>query len=65
MEKETIHTNCFAYNESDEKKEQCCALTERICNNKKCRFFKTWEESDNTTRQLVKETRELFEKNSK
>ena len=61
MNGKTLHTDCFAYNESDDKKIQCCALTERICNNKKCHFYKTWEESDNTTRQLIKETKELFE----
>ena len=44
MEKQTIHTDCFAYNESDVTKEQCCALTERICNNKNCKFYQTWDD---------------------
>ena len=55
MEKQTIHTDCFAYNESDVTKEQCCALTERICNNKNCKFYQTWDDCDNMTKQLMKD----------
>ena len=65
MEKQTIHTDCFAYNESDAVKEQCCALTERICNNKNCKFYQIWDDCDNMTKQLIKEQKDLFTKNSK
>ena len=65
MEKQTIHTDCFAYNESDITKEQGCALTERICNNKNCKFYQTWDDCDNMTKQLIKEQKDLFTKNSK
>lgn len=62
MTKSTIHTDCFAYNEIDDEKQQCCALTERICNHKECRFYKTWDECDKDTKQLISEQKELFRK---
>ena len=65
MEKQTIHTDCFAYKETDIIKEQCCALTSRICKFKNCKFYKTWDDCDNMTKQLIKEQKELFTKNSK
>lgn len=43
MEK-TVHKNCNFYNETKDVKKQCTALTERICNYKKCNFFLTREE---------------------
>lgn len=60
MGNNTIHTDCFAYNESDVVREQCCALTERLCNNKECSFYKNWDDCDNTTKQLILEQRQLF-----
>ena len=62
MPKPTIHTDCFAYNESDNVKEQCCALTERICNHKECHFYKNWDECEKETKQLIIEQKELFRK---
>lgn len=60
-----VHTDCFAYNESDNEKQQCCALVSRICENKNCSFYKTSEQCDNETRKLIREQKEMFEKDSK
>lgn len=60
MNKPTIHTDCFAYNESDNKKEQCCALTERICNHSICRFYKSTEDVSEGAKQLIEEQRGAF-----
>lgn len=49
-ENETVHIDCFAYNESENEKEQCCALTERLCNNKECHFYKDWDECEKETK---------------
>lgn len=65
MAKSTIHTDCFAYNETDDVKNQCCALTERICNNVECDFYKSKDTSDNYTKLLIKEQKELFTKKKK
>lgn len=62
MNKPTIHTDCFAYNETDIEKNQCCALTERICNYKECRFYKNWDECEKETKQLILEQKAFFEK---
>ncbi len=61
-ENKTIHTDCFGYNESEIEKEQCFALTERICNNKECKFYKNWDECDKETKRLVLEQKQLFMK---
>lgn len=60
MENKTIHNDCFAYNETDNEKHQCCALTERVCNYKKCNFYKGWENCDDITKQLISEQKQLF-----
>lgn len=60
MNKPTVHTDCFAYNETEIQKEQCCALTERVCNKKECKFYKTWDECSKETKQLVLEQKQLF-----
>lgn len=59
------YKKCFAYNETDNTKEECCALTERICNNKECHFFKTWEDCDNETKHLINDQKKQFEKSLK
>jgi len=59
-ENETVHIDCFAYNESENEKEQCCALTERLCNNKECHFYKDWDECEKETKQLILEQKQLF-----
>lgn len=60
MNNNMVHTDCFAFNESEDVKQQCCALTERICNNKECHFYKNWDECDNITKQLILEQKQLF-----
>jgi hypothetical protein len=60
VEKQTIHTDCFAFNESENTKEQCCALTERICNYRDCHFYK--DDCSNDTKKLIREQKDLFEK---
>lgn len=63
MKNETeIHTDCFAFNESEDTRQQCCALTERICNNKECHFYRNWDECDNITKQLILEQKNIFNK---
>lgn len=57
-----VHKDCFAYNESDVENKQCCALSERICNNRECHFYKLSDDCDNTTKQLIREQREVFSK---
>lgn len=54
------HTDCFAYNESNDEKTQCCALIERICNNTYCNFYKQWDDCDKDTKQLITEQRDVF-----
>lgn len=61
-EKTTLHTDCFAYNNSEDKGEQCLALNERICNNTKCSFYKIPADCDAVTKQLIKEQKETFER---
>lgn len=39
MSKERI--DCFAYRE-----DRCEILTERICENRKCSFYKTWDKEN-------------------
>jgi hypothetical protein len=41
---ETVHLDCNFYNDTTERKKQCTALIERICNNKKCNFYLTKKE---------------------
>ena len=60
MTKPTVHTDCFAYNETENDKQQCCALTERICNHKECRFYKTWDDCDTETKKLTLEQKQFF-----
>ena len=56
------NTNCFAYNETESKNLQCCALTERICNDEYCRFYKTWDECPEDVKKLIKEQKKEFKK---
>lgn len=48
--KTTLHTDCFAYYNSEEKGKQCLALSERICNNTKCSFYKNPDDCDAVTK---------------
>ena len=40
---EMTKTDCFAF-----RKDSCTALTDRICDNRRCRFYKTQKEFDKT-----------------
>lgn len=60
MSNNMVHIDCFAFNESEDVRQQCCALTERICNNRECHFYKNWDECDNITKQLILEQKQLF-----
>ena len=59
-EKKTVHSDCFAFYGSDVEREQCCALSERICNKKECSFYRNWDECDKETKNLVLEQKQLF-----
>lgn len=56
----TVHTDCFGFNDSEIEKEQCCALTERVCNTKECKFYKKWKDCDNDTQRLIIEQKQTF-----
>ena len=55
-----LHSDCFAFNNAETTNHECLALTERICNNANCHFYKKWEECDETTKRLINEQRKMF-----
>ena len=57
-----LHSDCFAFNNSEKTNHECLALTERTCNNTNCRFHKRWEDCDETTRRLINEQKNMFGK---
>lgn len=60
-----VHKDCFAYNETEDKKQQCCALVERFCDNNECSFYRVIEDCDSETKKLIREQKEAFKKDSK
>lgn len=54
--------DCFAYNETDNVKQECLALTSRVCKEKNCSFYKTSDCCDSETKRLIREQREMFAK---
>ena len=65
MSEQKPNIDCFAYNESVNKKHQCCALTERICNYGKCRFYKPEATMSESVMKLIREQKEDFNNEKK
>ena len=56
-----LHSDCFAFNNTETTNHECLALINRTCNKKECHFYKRPEDCDELTKKLINEQRKMFE----